>query len=89
MLFRSQDQIISFAKNNNRKIVTLEEHQTVGGLGSLTSEILSEHYPSQVIRVGVQNRFGQSGNSAQLYREYNLDREHIKEKIRELVSKHL
>ena len=83
------NQVLNFAKNNNKKIITLEEHQVTGGLGSLICEILAEHYPSQVIRMGVQNRFGQSGTPAELYKEYNIDRESIKNKIRELVHSHI
>ena len=81
-------QIVNFAKNNNKKIITLEEHQIIGGLGSLVCEVLSENYPSQVVRMGVDNRFGQSGSAAELYKEYGIDKESIKNKIRELAHSH-
>ena len=84
-----QTVIINFARNNNRKLVTVEEHQKIGGLGSAVSEVLSEQLPSLIYRVGVDNRFGQSGTSSELYREYNIDKESIKNKIREIVHMHM
>ncbi|MDQ5957117.1 MAG: Transketolase, central region [Patescibacteria group bacterium] len=80
-----KNKIVEFAKNNNKKILTVEEHQTSGGLGSTISEILSEEYPSLVRKVGVKDRYGQSGTVEQLYKEYGLDKESIKEEIKSLV----
>ena len=54
-------------------VVTAEEHQIVGGLGSAVSEVLSERHPTRVVRVGVDDRFGQSGNADALLSHYGLD----------------
>lgn len=54
-------------------VVTAEEHQIVGGLGSAVCEALSELHPTRVIRVGVDDRFGQSGDADALLAHYGLD----------------
>lgn len=68
-----------------KAIVTVEEHQSSGGLGSAVTDYLSEHYPMKVIHVGVEDRFGQSGKMQELYDEYGLSAKHIAEKIRSVV----
>lgn len=63
-------------------IVTLEEHSTLGGLGSAIGEILAEHAPSRVLRIGVQDRFSkQCGTYAYLLKEHGLDIETILRRI--------
>jgi transketolase len=54
-------------------VVTAEEHQIVGGLGSAVCEVLSERHPTRVVRVGIDDRFGQSGNADALLSHYGLD----------------
>jgi transketolase len=76
--------LLRFAKDV-RAIVTVEEHQVAGGLGSAIAEYLSENYPVKVVRVGVEDRFGQSGKMQELYEEYGLTAKHIAEKIKEVV----
>ena len=66
-----EETLISFAKRSN-KIVTVEEHQINGGFGSAICEVLSEQCPKQVTRVGIHDRFGQSGTPAELMKEYGL-----------------
>jgi len=53
-------------------IVVCEEHTVVGGLASSIDEIVAENYPVKIVRVGIKNRFGQSGEPADLLKEYNL-----------------
>jgi transketolase len=53
-------------------IVVCEEHSISGGLASSVDEIVAENHPTRVVRVGVKNRFGQSGEPADLLKEYNL-----------------
>jgi transketolase len=69
-----------------KAIVTVEEHQVAGGLGSAVAEFLSEHHPIRIGRIGIEDRFGQSGKMQELYEEYSLTAKHIAEKIRN-VSK--
>ncbi len=54
-------------------IITLEEHQRAGGLGGLVTEFLSEQHPMRVIRLGVDDQFGQSGDPDELIKHYRLD----------------
>ncbi len=53
-------------------IVVCEEHSVIGGLASGVDEVAAENHPTRVVRVGVKNRFGQSGEPAELLKEYNL-----------------
>jgi len=58
-------------------IVTVEEHQVAGGLGSAVSEYYSEHTPKRVIKIGVQDQFGQSGKPEELIAHYGMDHDSI------------
>lgn len=64
--------------------VTVENHSVIGGLGSAVCECLSESMPSRVIRMGVNDTFGQSGTPAELLRYYELDAESIANRIIEI-----
>ena len=63
--------IIKAAKET-RGIVVCEEHTLVGGLSSAVDEVVAENHPARVLRVGVKNRFGQSGEQQELLNEYGL-----------------
>jgi transketolase len=76
--------LLRFAKDV-KAIVTVEEAQMAGGLGSAVTEFLSEHHPMRVARVGIDDRFGQSGKPQELYEEYGLTAKHIVEKIRSVI----
>lgn len=65
-------------------IITAEEHSVVGGLGSAVSEFLSENQPTRVVKIGVQDQFGQSGNPELLKEYYGLTAGNIIKKIKEL-----
>jgi transketolase len=77
--------LLRFAKDQ-KAIVTLEEAQSAGGLGSAVAEFLGEHLPKKVVRIGVENRFGQSGKPSELYEEYGLTAKHIVEKIKNAIN---
>ena len=64
--------------------VTVENHSIIGGLGSAVAECLSENAPHKLVRIGVNDRFGQSGTPAELLKYYNLDSESIAKKVIEL-----
>ncbi len=64
--------IVAFATEHTA-LVTVEEHQRVGGLGGAVTEVLSAEKPTRILRVGVDDRFGQSGEPAELQKEYALD----------------
>lgn len=60
-----------------RAVVTVEEHQVRGGMGSCVAEILAQRFPVPIEFVGVHDRFGQSGKPAELIKEYGMDVESI------------
>ncbi|MBQ5883262.1 MAG: transketolase family protein, partial [Clostridia bacterium] len=68
-------------------IVTAEEHNIIGGLGSAVSEVVAEECPVPVVRVGVNDEFGKSGPAVELLHLYGLDAENIVEKAKLAISK--
>jgi len=67
-------------------VVTAEEHQIVGGLGSSVCEILSEQQPTRVVRVGIDDRFGQSGSAEALLSHYGLDADGIVAAVNQILA---
>ena len=67
-------------------IVTAEEHSIIGGLGSAVTEVTSANCPVPVLRVGVEDRYGKSGQVPELLREYGLTAENIADKAREAIK---
>ena len=68
-------------------IVTAEEHNIIGGLGSAVSEVVAEEYPVPVVRVGVNDEFGKSGPAVELLHLYGLDAKNIVGKAKIAISK--
>ncbi|SKA88053.1 transketolase [Caloramator quimbayensis] len=68
-------------------VVTCEEHNVIGGLGSAVCEVLSEYYPVPVKRVGVMDMFGESGKPAELLEEYGLTAENVAEAAKAVFEK--
>lgn len=68
-------------------IVTAEEHQINGGLGSAVSEVLSENMPVPAERIGIMDRFGQSGNPDELMAYYGLKSKNIIEAVKRVVNR--
>jgi transketolase len=67
-------------------IVTCEEHSVIGGLGSGVTQVLSEKLPAKVLCIGVKNRFGQSGEPADLLKEYGLTAIDIEKAVLDIIS---
>lgn len=68
-------------------VVTVEEHQIDGGLGSAVCELLAENYPVPVERVGMPNVFGESGQPAELMKKYGLDRKAVVMAVKRVVKR--
>jgi transketolase len=68
-------------------IVTAEEHTIIGGLGSAVAEVISENRPVSLKRIGLRDRFGQSGSAEELLREYHLTEEDIIKAAEEVMRK--
>ncbi len=79
------DLIIKAAKETGA-IVTAEEHSVIGGLGSAVTEVVSENCPVPVKRVGVNDKFGESGKPNELLVAYGLTSEAIANKVKEAIS---
>ena len=67
-------------------IVTVEEHSVIGGLGSAVSEVVAEECPVLVKKLGINDVFGQSGNSKELLEAYGLTADNIVEKVKETIK---
>jgi transketolase len=77
--------IISEAENTGA-IVTVEEHNVIGGIGSAVAEVLSQNHPVPMRIIGVNDRFGGSGHVDELYRELDLTPEHINRAVHEVLN---
>ncbi|MBQ8230444.1 MAG: transketolase family protein [Lachnospiraceae bacterium] len=76
--------IINSAKKTG-KVVTVEEHSVIGGLGSAVCDCLSAKLPTPVKKVGMQDVFGESGSAADLVAKYGLDAEGVYKSVKEFV----
>lgn len=74
--------IIKCAKETKR-IITIEDHSIIGGLGSAVCEVLSEEYPTKVTRLGMKDTFGKSGKAEKLLEYFGLNKDGI---IKEIMS---
>ena len=68
-----------------KKVITIEEGQVAGGLGGAVAELLAENYPAPMKRLGVHDRFGESGTPAELLEDFGLTAHHIKLAIHEFL----
>lgn len=79
-------ELVVAAAKKTGKVVTVEEHSVIGGLGSAVCEVLAEEYPVKVKRIGVQDVFGESGPAVELLKKYRLDGQGIYEQVKEYVK---
>ena len=78
--------VVSAAKECG-KVVTAEEHSIIGGLGGAVCEILAEHCSVPVLRIGIQDVFGESGAANELIAKYGLDAKSIYEKVKNFIER--
>ena len=78
--------IVTLAKET-KNIITIEDHQVAGGMGSAVAECLSQSYPTHIEFIGIKDKFGQSGTPEELAKFYKIDIESIIEKIKETLKK--
>ena len=79
-------EIIIKAAKETGAIVTAEEHNVIGGLGSAVAEVLAENYPAPMKRVGVEDKFGRSGKPAPLLEMYGLTAKNIVAKAKDVIK---
>lgn len=80
-----EDIIIESAKKTG-KVVTVEEHSIIGGLGSAVCDCLSAKYPVNVTKIGVNDVYGHSGPAVELLKEFGLDAEGIYNKVKKAMA---
>ena len=77
--------VCEYAEETGR-VITVEEHQRIGGLGSAIAEKIAEHCPMPVYRVGVDDVFGQSGQPEELLKHYGLSKKHIMQLLQTILG---
>ena len=82
------EDIILASVKKTRHVVTAEEAQVAGGLGGAVAELLGEKLPTSMIRVGMQDRFGESGEPEELLKHFGLDAESIAKAAQKLLTDH-
>ena len=80
------DLVIELAKKTDY-VITAEDHNVIGGLGGAVAEVLSENYPCMMKRIGLQDRYAESGKPDELYKKYGLDAESVAEEVMKFVKK--
>ena len=81
-----EELIIKCAKET-QKLISIEDHSIIGGLGTAISEVLTEKHPTQLTRMGIKDEFGQSGPAMELLKYYGLTAEGIVEQVKTTNSK--
>ena len=75
-------ELVCASAKKTGKVVTVEEHSIIGGLGGAVAEALSENQPTKMMRIGMNDVFGESGPAKDLIAKYGLDAKSIYEKIK-------
>ena len=81
------EQTIIRAAKSTGAVVTIEDHQIAGGLGSAVAEVLSRNFPVPIEFVGINDSFGESGKPAELYKKFGLTKEGIIEAAKRAISR--
>ena len=74
--------VVAAAAKKQAKIVTVEEHSVIGGLGSAVCDVVAEKAPAKVMKIGVNDTFGESGPAVELIKKYGLDADSIYAKVK-------
>ena len=75
-------EIITKSAKETNKIITIEDHNIIGGLGTAVCEVLSEEYPQKVVRMGMKDEFGTSGKAEELMKHFKITSRDIVEEIK-------
>lgn len=81
-----RDIIIKSAKET-KNLISVEDHSVIGGLGSIIADVLSEEYPSKLVKMGVKDRFGESGKATVLMEKFEIDFTAIVKVVEKLMEK--
>lgn len=80
-----EELVIASAKKTG-KVVTVEEHSVIGGLGSAVADVLSEKEPTKMLKIGINDVFGESGPALELIKKYGLDAESVYKKVKQFTK---
>ena len=80
------EELVLAAAKETGKVVTVEEHSVIGGLGSAVCDVLAEKAPARVLKIGINDVFGESGPAVELIKKYGLDADSIYEKIKKFAE---
>ncbi len=80
------EELIIQAAKETKRILTVEEHSVIGGLGSAVCDVLSTHYPVPVVKIGMNDTFGESGKPEELLTKYGLTVENIYDMAQKTVN---
>ena len=80
------EELVAAAAKETGKVVTVEEHSVIGGLGSAVCDALCAKAPTPVLKIGINDVFGDSGPALELLKKYGLDGEGIFRKVRDFVK---
>ena len=78
--------IIKCAKETDN-LITVEDHNVVGGLGSIIADVLAEEFPAKLFKMGIKDRFGESGDGMELLGKFEINADSIVKKVKEVVNK--
>ena len=76
-----EDTIIKCAKETKR-LISVEDHNIIGGLGSIIADVLTDKYPTNLTKMGIKDTFGESGKAALLLEKYGIDAKGITEELK-------
>ena len=79
------EELVVAAAKETGKVVTVEEHSVIGGLGSAVCDVICEKAPARVLKIGINDVFGESGPALELIKKYGLDTDSIYEKVKAFV----
>ncbi len=79
------EELVVAAAKETGKVVTVEEHSVIGGLGSAVCDVLSEKAPTKTLKIGINDVFGESGPAVELVKKFGLDADSIYEKVKAFV----
>ena len=80
-----EEAVIKAAAKERARVVTAEEHSVIGGLGSAVCDVVAEKAPAKVLKIGVNDTYGESGPAVELIKKYGLDADSIYEKVKAFV----
>jgi len=77
------EELVLKCAKETKKLITVEEHSVIGGLGSAVCECVAENYPTKVQKIGIYDRFGESGTAAEMIKLFRIDAQGVYEQIKE------